>query len=138
MPSKLQELEKVGKPVEQAKKKTQAITNHQRSSARKRPHHGARLTLTQGQRDAISKRQHHLVHALIFQEAPVERPRALTVHAQLLPRQLLALAHGIVDCQKAAHPKQASVHDGLVESQVARLVDIQEDEVERGTLYGQG
>merc|ERR1712050_295422 len=99
--------------------------------------HRAPSALTQGQRNAIAKRQHHLLHALVCQEALVESPCTLAIHTQLLPRQLLALVHGVVDCQEAAHPKEASVHNGLVQSQVAWLVDIQENEVETGTFAGQ-
>merc|ERR1711972_884834 len=113
-----------------------ATNHHQWSLATKRSH-GVHLTLTQGQRDAIAKRQHHLVHTLICQETLVESPCTFAVHTQLLPRQLLALVHGVVDCQESAHPKEASVHNGLVQSQVAWLVDIQEDEVETGALAGQ-
>merc|ERR1711972_1309655 len=117
-------------------KNAQATNGHHWSLAKRRSR-GAQLALTQGQRDAIAKRQHHLVHALICQEALVESPCTLAVDTQLLPSQLLALVHGVVDCQEAAHPKKASVHNGLVQSQVAWLDDIQEDEVETGALAGQ-
>merc|ERR1712190_333888 len=65
-------------------KNTQATNDHHWSWATKRSR-GAQLALTQGQRDAIAKRQHHLVHALICQEALVESPCTLAVHTQLLP-----------------------------------------------------
>merc|ERR1711948_80000 len=110
-------------------KKPKSTNDHNWNLARKRSH-GAHLALTQSQRDAIAERQHHLVHALICQEALVESPCTVAVHTQLLPCQLLALVHGVVDCEEAAHPKEASVHYGLIQSQIAWLVHIQENEVE--------
>ncbi len=46
-------------------------------------------------------------------------------------------SHGVVHGQEAAYSQQASLHEGLVESEVARLVDIQENEVEALSLARQ-
>merc|ERR1711988_511446 len=81
------------------------------------------------QRDAIPKRKHHLLHAVVGQEAFVQSLRAGSVAAQLLVIQLLALVHGVVHGEETADLEKTAIHDVLVQGEVAWLVHIKENEV---------
>merc|ERR1719163_2197356 len=70
------------------------------------------------------------------EERFVEGAGTLPVLAQL-SEELLSLVHGVVGHQQPADPEEAALHEEPVEREVARLVRVQEDEVEGLFLRGE-